>query len=167
MGSGWDMSIQQLGCKKGRGRARLLAVGQDSRFPISRKGTGAMVPRCHVGKEFGSQGKTGGLNSRDWGQKAKSTCLRPGAGGRGGKGEEEGGGCPGGTEQWGGRGGGAVTPAAVSFRTGQGRCRPQGQERGCWAQACWPPPARRRRGWWQCQEGEWPEDSALRWSCCH
>lgn len=157
MGSGWDMSIQQLGCKKGRGRARLLVVGQDSRFPISRKGTGAMVPRCHVGKEFGSQGKERpensipGTGARRQNQHASGLEQEGGEEREGRKGRGGGRGLPRGELS---SGGGAVTPAAVSFRTGQGRCRPQGQERGCWAQACWPPPARRRRGWWQCQEGE-------------
>lgn len=110
------------GCRKREGE------GQDSSLPISRKGTSATWER---GWKSGD-GRPGGLRSRDWCQQATSTCPTPGSGGRGLPSD--------GTEQW----GGDVSPAAVSFRTGRGRCRPQGQERGCWARACWPPPACRR-----------------------
>lgn len=110
------------GCRKREGE------GQDSSLPISRKGTGATWER---GWKSGD-GRPGGLRSRDWCQQATSTCPTPGSGGRGLPSD--------GAEQW----GGDVSPAAVSFRTGRGRCRPQGQERGCWARACWPPPACRR-----------------------
>lgn len=65
--------------------------------------------------------------------KAKSTCPGPGG---------EGEGAAQGWDRAVGRG--AASPVAVSFGTGQGGRRTQGQERGCWAQACWPPPARRR-----------------------
>lgn len=104
MGSGWDMSIQQLGCKKGRGRARLLAVGQDSRFPISRKGTGAMVPRCHVGKEFGSQGKERPENSIPGTGARRQNQHASGLEQEGGEERERRreGAAQGGTEQWGG-----------------------------------------------------------------
>lgn len=151
-GKGWEVPLCTGGvlwaqadtCPSSIGAVEMGGGGLDSlvqaRIPSSRKGADAMVPRCHVGKEFVRRTDQR-INSRDWHQKAKSTCLGPGAG-RGEKKERRReGAAQGGTEQ---REGAAVSPVAVSFRAGQGGCRPQGQERGCWAQACWPPPACRR-----------------------
>ena len=107
----------------------MLAVGQDPRFPISRKRTGATWR-----KRLKSGEVRGGLEdsipgTRGGHRKAQSTCLGPGAEGEGTEGGRRG--CAG----LGPSSGGERRPrwVAVSCQTGPGRCRPRGREGGHWA----------------------------------
>lgn len=93
--------------------------GLDPLLRIPGRGPGPLGKR---GWKSG-EGRPGGLHSRDWHQKAKSTCLRPVCGREGWKRRE--GSARGSLSS----GMGAACPGVVSFRTRQGRGRPQGQER--------------------------------------
>lgn len=105
-GEGWKLPLWTGGvlwaqaetCPSSIRAVKMRGGGLDSplqaRIPISRKGAGAMVPRCHVGREFVRR-KDQRTQFQGLAPEGKINMPRAWSRAGGGKGEKERGGCPG------------------------------------------------------------------------